>query len=113
MPELRDGKNPVAHGVASHPAVQTSAIATGGACATVPAKPYCWHDKRSRSGHAAFPALQAVFAAPDRRLLGSRASPGIVTQGGRTAVVNSEGEKLSILDLGLITAIELNSPNGG
>ena len=37
----------------------------------------------------------------------------IVTQGGRTAVVNSEGEKLSILDLGLITAIELNSPNGG
>jgi hypothetical protein len=37
----------------------------------------------------------------------------IVTRGGRTAVVNSEGEKLSILDLGLITAIELNSPNGG
>ena len=36
-----------------------------------------------------------------------------VTQGGRTAVVNSEGEKLSILDLGLVTAIELNSPNGG
>ncbi len=37
----------------------------------------------------------------------------ILTQSGRTAVVNSEGEKLSILDLGLITAIELNSPNGG
>ena len=36
----------------------------------------------------------------------------IVTQGGRTAVVNSEGEELSILDLGLVTAIELNAPNG-
>jgi hypothetical protein len=35
----------------------------------------------------------------------------IVTQDGRTAVVNSEGGRLSILDLGLVTAIEFNSPS--
>jgi hypothetical protein len=33
----------------------------------------------------------------------------VVSQGGRTAVVNTEGEKFSIVDLGLVTAIELNS----
>lgn len=36
----------------------------------------------------------------------------LVSQGGRTAVVNIEGEKLSIVDLGLVTTIELSSPNG-
>ena len=32
-----------------------------------------------------------------------------VSQGGRTAVVFTEGEKFSILDLGLVMAIETNS----
>ena len=32
-----------------------------------------------------------------------------VSQGGRTAVVFTEGEKFSILDLGLVTAIETSS----
>jgi len=36
----------------------------------------------------------------------------VVSQGGRTAVVNTEGEKFSIVDLALVTAIELNSANG-
>ena len=37
----------------------------------------------------------------------------LLTQGGRTAVVNTEGEKVRILDLALATAIELESPDGG
>lgn len=37
----------------------------------------------------------------------------LLTQGGRTAVVNTEGNKLQILDLALVTAIELESPDGG
>jgi len=36
----------------------------------------------------------------------------VVSQGGRTAVMNTEGEKFSILDLGLVTAIEMGSANG-
>jgi len=36
----------------------------------------------------------------------------VVSQAGRTAVVNTEGERFSIVDLGLVTAIELNSSNG-
>ena len=35
-----------------------------------------------------------------------------VSHGGRTAVVFTEGENFSILDLGLITAIESDSSNG-
>jgi hypothetical protein len=33
----------------------------------------------------------------------------VVSQGGRTAIVNTEGEKFSIVDLGLVTTIELGS----
>ncbi len=33
----------------------------------------------------------------------------LISQGGRTAVINTEGEKLKIVDLALVTAIELNS----
>ena len=37
----------------------------------------------------------------------------VVSQGGRTAIINTEGEKFSIVDLGLVTTIELGSdPNG-
>jgi hypothetical protein len=36
----------------------------------------------------------------------------VVSQGGRTAIVNTEGEKFSIVDLALVTAIELDSANG-
>jgi hypothetical protein len=36
-----------------------------------------------------------------------------LTQFGRTAFVNTEGEKVLIVDLGLVTAIELESPKGG
>ena len=35
-----------------------------------------------------------------------------VSRGGRTVIVFTEGENFSILDLGLVTAIELSSPNG-
>jgi hypothetical protein len=35
-----------------------------------------------------------------------------VSQGGRTAIVNTEGEQFSIVDLSLVTAIELGSTNG-
>jgi len=37
----------------------------------------------------------------------------LLTQGGRTAVVNTEGEDFRILDLSLVTAIEVESPSGG
>jgi len=37
----------------------------------------------------------------------------LISQGGRTAIVNTEGEKLSIVDLALGAANESNSPNGG
>ena len=30
----------------------------------------------------------------------------LISQGGRTAIINTEGERLKILDLSLITAIE-------
>lgn len=33
----------------------------------------------------------------------------VVSQGGRTAIINTEGEKFSIVDLGLVTTIELGS----
>src|SRR5207248_1468895 len=33
----------------------------------------------------------------------------VLSQGGRTAIVNTEGEKFSIIDLGLVTTIELGS----
>ncbi len=33
----------------------------------------------------------------------------LLSQGGRTAVINTEGESLKILDLALVTAIEFNS----
>jgi hypothetical protein len=33
----------------------------------------------------------------------------VLSQGGRTAIVNTEGEKFSIVDLGLVTTIELGS----
>jgi len=33
----------------------------------------------------------------------------VVSQGGRTAIINTEGEKFSIVDLGLMTTIELGS----
>jgi hypothetical protein len=36
----------------------------------------------------------------------------VVSQGGRTAIVNTEGEQFSIVDLSLVTAIELGSTNG-
>ncbi len=36
----------------------------------------------------------------------------LVSQGGRMAVVNTEGEKLSIVDLALVTAIEIDSTKG-
>jgi hypothetical protein len=36
----------------------------------------------------------------------------LVSQGGRTAVINTEGEKLSIVDLALVTAIEIEATNG-
>jgi hypothetical protein len=35
-----------------------------------------------------------------------------VTQGGRTAIVLAEGENFKIVDLALVTALELNSSNG-
>jgi len=31
----------------------------------------------------------------------------MLTQGGRTAIINTEGEKVSIVDIGLVTTIEL------
>jgi hypothetical protein len=37
----------------------------------------------------------------------------LLTQGGRTAVVSTEGESFRILDLALVTAIEVESPGGG
>ena len=37
----------------------------------------------------------------------------LVSQGGRTAIIHTEGEKFSILDLGLVTAIELGSKPAG
>lgn len=33
----------------------------------------------------------------------------LLSQGGRTAVVNREGEELTIIDLGLVMAIELTA----
>lgn len=33
----------------------------------------------------------------------------VVSQGGRTAIISTEGEKFSIVDLGLVTTIELGS----
>ena len=36
----------------------------------------------------------------------------VVSKGGRTAIVNTEGEKFSIVDLGLVTAIEIGGANG-
>ena len=36
------------------------------ACRLTQAEPYCWHDERSRPGHAARPAVQAAPVAPDR-----------------------------------------------
>ena len=33
----------------------------------------------------------------------------LISQGGRTAYVNTEGETVKIIDLALVTAIELNS----
>jgi hypothetical protein len=35
-----------------------------------------------------------------------------LSQGGRTAVVFGAGEEFSIVDMGLVTAIESDSPNG-
>ena len=37
----------------------------------------------------------------------------VVSQGGRTAIINTEGEKFSIVDLGLVTTIELGSNHAG
>ena len=37
----------------------------------------------------------------------------VLSQGGRTAIVNTEGEKFSIVDLGLVTTIELGSFSAG
>ena len=36
----------------------------------------------------------------------------LLSQGGRTAVVSTEGEHFRILDLALVTAIEVGSPDG-
>ena len=36
----------------------------------------------------------------------------VVSQGERTAIVNTEGQKFSIVDLGLVTAIEIGGANG-
>ena len=36
-----------------------------------------------------------------------------LSHGGRTAVVFTEGEKLSVVDVGLVTAIESGWPNRG
>jgi len=36
----------------------------------------------------------------------------VLSQGRRTAVVNTQGEKFSIVDLALVTAIEFNPANG-
>jgi len=36
----------------------------------------------------------------------------VMSKGGRTAVVNTQGEKFSIVDLALVTAIEFNPANG-
>ena len=36
----------------------------------------------------------------------------LLTQGGRTAVVSTEGEHFRVVDLALVTAIEVESPDG-
>ena len=36
----------------------------------------------------------------------------LLTQGGRTAVVTTEGENFEIIDLALVTAIEIQSTSG-
>ncbi len=36
-----------------------------------------------------------------------------ISQGGRTAIINRGGEKFSIVDLGLVTTIELGSKPAG
>lgn len=35
----------------------------------------------------------------------------LITQGGRTAFVNTDGEKVSMVDLGLVTALEFGVPS--
>ena len=80
-----------------------------------------------RRGHTALVTRDAVYrtlqARPFRRF-SLRLTDGslvavphpefiLLTQGGRTAVVNTEGEDFRILDLSLVTAIEVESPSGG
>lgn len=36
----------------------------------------------------------------------------VLSQGGRTAIVNTEAEKFSIVDLALVTTIELDAAHG-
>ena len=36
----------------------------------------------------------------------------VVSRTGRTAVINTDGDKYSIVDLGLVTAVELDAKTG-